>query len=357
MHVLPGPFADAPAVVAIPVQNEAERIADCLLALSNQAGPAPGVLLLVNNTTDATVRLVAEIAPSLACPVHVIEHRFPPDQANAGMARRLAMQRADELAPPGVPLLTSDADGRADPDWLRANLHHLGRDIDAVFGRADIDPIEAASIPPSLHQADAEECAYAALLDQIASLIDPDPHDPWPRHAERSGASIAVRRSVFRAVGGIPAVALGEDRGFHAVLRRADARVRHAPEVRVVVSGRILGRAAGGMADTIRRRLVAPDTMLDSALEPTQDRARRLRQQRALRLALRDGTGLPEVAAATGLSPSEMKRASFGACWAAIEERWPMARVRVVDLPEQMALALRIRDALLERAGELTVAA
>jgi len=41
-------------------------------------------------------------------------------------------------------------------------------------------------------------------------------------------------------------------------LRLVDTKIRHAPEVSVSVSGRLKGRAAGGMADMIRRRLVAP---------------------------------------------------------------------------------------------------
>ena len=286
----------------------------------------PGVVLLVNNTTDGTVGAVAELAPSLACPVAVIEHRFPPELANAGQARRLAMVRADLLAPPDVPLLTTDADGRAARDWLAANLRHLRDGVDAVFGRAEIDPVEGARIPPALHQADAEECGYAAVLDEIASLIDPDPWDPWPRHTEHSGASIAVTRAAYHRAGGIPGVALGEDRAFHEALRETNARIRHALDVRVVVSGRILGRAAGGMADTIRRRLVAPETMLDEALEPVADRVWRLKRRRFARLALEPG--------------------AFGATIAALEAAHPALRVAIADLPEQMERGLAVLDGL-----------
>lgn len=309
-------FCDLPALVAIPVRDEAERIADCLQALSRAEGAAPGVLLLVNNTTDDTVQIVADVAPSLRCPVRLIEHHFTPEAANAGQARRLAMAWADRLAPPGVPLLTTDADGQVAPDWLAANLEHLHNGLDAVFGRAVIDPVEAARIPPALHQADAAECAYAAALDEMAALIDPDPWDPWPRHTEQSGASIAVTRAMFRKVGGVPARPLGEDRAFARALRRAGARVRHAPEVTVTVSGRILGRAEGGMADTIRRRLVAPDTVLDDALEPAADRLARL-----TRRAARRTSGTDPAASAT--EP-------------------PMRRVPVADLPAEMAAARTI---------------
>jgi hypothetical protein len=52
-----------------------------------------------------------------------------------------------------------------------------------------------------------------------------------------------------------PGTPLGEDRAFFDALRRVDARIRHVPGVRVVVSARIVGRAPGGMADTMRRRV------------------------------------------------------------------------------------------------------
>ena len=323
-------FADVPAVVAVPVRDEAERIGDCLLALDGQGeGPAPGILLLVNNTTDATVPRVAELAPSLRCPVRVVQREYAPGWAHAGQARRDAMQEADDRAPAGVPLLTTDADGQVEPGWLRANLRHLARGAQAVFGQAVIDPAEAHAIPPALHEADAREVAYAALLDEIEWLLDPDPVDPWPRHTEHSGASIAVTREVFRAVGGVPAVALGEDRAFAAALRRADARIVHATDARVVVSGRILGRAAGGMADTIRRRLAAPDMALDEALEPVLDRVRRMKRRRAAR-----------AAHAGGAEP-------FGAVWERLDAACPMSRVPVAGLADEMAAALAVRDGLL----------
>ncbi len=362
MHHSPDAFRSVPAVVAIPVRDEAERITDCLLALSAQEGCLPGVVLLVNNTTDATMQAVADAVPGLRCPVVAIEHVFAPAEANAGQARRLAMQHADRLAPAGVPLLTTDADGRAAPDWLAANLHHLRQGADAVFGMAVIDPVEAARIPPALHQADAQECAYAAALDEIESLLDPDPADPWPRHTEHSGASIAVTRQAYGVAGGIPGQALGEDRAFHEALRRVDARVRHARDVRVVVSGRILGRAAGGMADTIRRRLVAPDTMLDDALEPVAARVRRVELRRAARAAFRADDGAAFVAAAMGAGVcGDVARRLvgcrwFGEAWSAIDRAIARERVPVASLTREMAGAVGMRDVLRANAGALVAA-
>ncbi len=341
-------FSCVPGVVAIPVRDEVERIADCLVALARQEGGAPGVVLLVNNTTDATVAVVEELRPSLGMPLAVLERSLPPAQANAGHARLLAMETADVLAPEGVPLLCTDADGRAAPDWLAGSLAHLSRGVEAVYGRALIDPVEAARIPPALHAADAVECGYAALLDEIAHRMDPEPNDPWPRHTEHSGASIAVSRAAYHRAGGVPAVALGEDRAFAQALRRVDAAVRHAPEVQVVVSGRILGRAVGGMADTIRRRLVAPDPNLDDALEPVATAVVRLRLRRLARAGFAQArAGRPgallQVAERAGLRHTAglalLNKAYFGEVWEALDRALPRATVPVAQAARQTALA------------------
>jgi hypothetical protein len=111
------------------------------------------------------------------------------------------------------------------------------------------------------------------LLDQIAALLDPDLADPWPRHDEENGATLAVRVAAWQRAGGIPAVPVGKDRAFVAALRRVDAHIRHAPEVWMTVSGRLEGRARGGMADTMRRRMQAADMMLDERLEGAREAA------------------------------------------------------------------------------------
>jgi hypothetical protein len=256
---------------------------------------------------------------------------------------------AGKLPPNGV-LLSTDADGQVAPDWLAANLFHVRQGADAVAGRAVIDAADAAAIPAVLHEDDARECAYAALLDEIDHLLDPDPADPWPRHTEHPGASICVTLGAYRRAGGIPSVAVGEDRGFFAALRRADARIRHAPDIHVTVSGRINGRAVGGMADTIRRRLVAPDPFLDDALEPAENRVLRARLRAevrrmfhgsgkaTLRLSQELGCDAPPVRLA-------LKQGTFGLAWEMIEgvaAKLALVPVPVATLADETRKAKRI---------------
>ena len=207
-------------VVAIPVCNEVERIEACLQALDRQTGAQAGkVVLLLNNCDDGTAACVRRIEPALAIECEIIERELEGEQASAGYARSLALRYAAIGLVDHDLLVTTDADGEVAENWIAANLAAFACGADAVCGRAEIDPVEARLISAHLHEDDARECRLGALNDEIAALLDPDPHDPWPRHTEHSGASIAVTVSAWRRAGGMPAMPSGEDRAFIDRLR------------------------------------------------------------------------------------------------------------------------------------------
>ncbi len=269
------------------------------------------------------------------------------------------MQCAAELAGCNSVLLTTDADSVVAKDWVERNLMALSAGADLVCGRAIIDPVEAKSIPSHLHADDALECELTELLDRMAALLDPDPADPWPRHTEAAGASLAVTVAAFYRVGGIPPMNSGEDRAFVRALMRIDARIRHDPTVSVTVSGRIEGRAPGGMADTICRRIVQQDEFTDESVEPAADAYRRIDFRRRIRLAWRElgcGCAPPEeLAADLGISRPLLERVLrkpfFGAAWADIEARSPFLvrrRVRFAELPRQIAYARQLLEPHIE---------
>jgi hypothetical protein len=231
---------------------------------------------------------------------------------------------------------------------------------------AVIDPLEALLIPRHLHEDDAREVAYARLLDEIASMILPDPADPWPRHTEDSGASIAIRASLLRRVGGMPCLPSGEDRALIGRLRLIDARVRHDPRISVVVSGRIEGRAQGGMADTMRRRIVKQDEFVDERIEPAWAAFYRLRMKRRISLLWQGPTDvrLYQLARLLAIAPKVLKEAVstpyFGLAWLRIERASPLLsqrQVRFVDLLRETAIARGIHRRLsTEYAAEFTAA-
>lgn len=339
------------AVVAIPARDEAERIGACLLALNRQVQCPDVVILLLNNCSDTTEAIARAMAPELRFRLDLICRDLPPAQASAGHARRLVMDMAAAQAGLDGVLLTTDADAVVPPDWIARNLAALRQGADIVCGRAVIDPVEAAMIPAHLHADDALECRLIALLDKLAWLRDPEPHDPPPRHTEASGASLAVRGEAFRRVGGIPSIPSGEDRAFVRALWMIGARVRHDPAIAVCVSGRVIGRAKDGMADAIRRRMVRQDAFTDDQVEPAADALRRYGLRQRVRRAWR---GSADAALAGDLALSQealrnmLARPFFGVAWAELETTSPALRrrrVRFVDLATEIASA----EALLRR--------
>jgi hypothetical protein len=358
--VLAGISDAVSTVVAIPVKDEAERLPACLSALAEQVdrkgqpllSGSFGVLIFANNCRDGSAALARSLAQSLPFPLRVVEGWLPPDRAHAGGARRAAMDLAaawlaEGHGDDGV-ILTTDADSRVFPDWVDANLTCLARGADAVLGTIMLDPAEDEALPTALHRRGALEGTYEALLTEIAALLDPLEHDPWPHHRTRSGASIAVTAAAYRRAGGMPAVRLGEDKAFVAALLAEDARLRFDPAIRVITSGRLFGRAAGGVADTLRQRSEEPDALCDEALEPVAMVLYRaawrgwLRRLWSRRGALVPAGWVTALAIPVDASAAIGAATRFGAAWDLVEQASPrLTRQRLTpsDLPEQIRQA------------------
>lgn len=340
--------------VAIPVKDEVARIGRCLTGLARQSIRADHIVLLLNNCTDGTAAAV-QAAPMAANRLHIVECSLPGALASAGIARGMAMDHAAALLDDGV-LLTTDADAEVAENWIEANMAAIKAGADAVCGMAAIDPLEALLIPRHLHEDDAREVAFGRLLDEIGSIIIPDPADPWPRHAEDSGASLAITAAMFRHVGGMPDAPSGEDRALIGKLRMIGAKVRHDPDIIVIVSGRIEGRAPGGMADTIRRRIVQQDEFTDDRIEPAVAAIRRARLKRRFRdlRGRADAAAFHRLAKLLAIAPDMLAEATdapySGLGWAMIEQASPALarqRVRFADIPREMAIARRFHRRLI----------
>lgn len=368
------------AVVAIPARDEANRIALCLEAFARQtvlrgtarrscgplasATPAPfGVLLLLNNCRDGTAAVAARLKPLLPFELAIEECELPPELSHAGGARRLAMDSAaDWLRRRGSPdgfLLTTDADTVVAADWIACQHAAFAAGADAVAGLVLDHPEESRRLPKKLRRRGAFEAKYMWLLTELESRLDPDPDDPWPRHPMAAGASLAVRRSWYARVGGLPVQPAGEDRALVARLGAAGARIRHCVRTRVVTSCRLDGRAPGGMADTMRQRIAEPDAFCDPTLEPVSIAVERYRWRAALRRRFRAGL-LGEArswAAHLAIAPAAAEMIAglgdFPAVWEAVEAHSPYLRpaaLRPAALPAQIILAKQVLRSL--RGGE-----
>ncbi|MFT8243659.1 glycosyltransferase [Roseomonas sp. BN140053] len=359
------------AVVAIPARDEADRIIPCLLALAQQRGPGErplpsgsfGVVLLVNNTSDGTAAAARALEPRLPFPLRVLDEHLPPPRAHVGWARRLALDAAADWAEAAgaLAILGTDADGRAEPGWVSALLAALEGGADAVAGTFVADPEEEARfLPPATRARYAQEEHYARLVDRLAALLDPDPHDPWPRHDTHSGASFGLTVAAYRRLNGMRPVNVCEDRQLFTDLRAQDARIRHVLDAAVQVSCRLEGRATGGWGETTRARIERPEAFVDVRLERLPDALHRITARartRVLWQAVRDAEPVPMVLADRVARQLGLRREAligqlfqrvFGACWAALEVMSPGLVHRRFP-PDRLAAEIRAAERRLAR--------
>lgn len=298
-----------PVAVAVPARDEAATIIACLTALdiaAERSGEAVTIVVSANNCRDATAALARGFRP-VAASIIVDEVNLAPAHAHAGGARRRAMDRAVTVAGARGIIMTTDADSRVDADWIAANIAELENGADAVAGNITFD-LAARKALPMLTDRDAE-WQLAALHARIEHLVDPRPHDPWPRHIWAWGASMAMTVRAYRAVGGVPRIPLAEDRALADAIDAAGLRLRRSLAPLVYTSPRRCGRAPGGFADLIDSYARDPETPCDAALEPTRVLLRRL----VMRTRLRASAG-----------------AGFAARWSALQATTPrLARQRL----------------------------
>lgn len=247
------------ASVVIPARNEEASLPTTLDALRRQVGVRSDefeVLLLLNNCTDRSADVARQYQarwPDFC--LHLEECSLEPERAHVGTARRLLMDAACvrmESSPAGVAVLSTDADTLVAPDWVAANLAELARGAEVVGGLIHLLPAESEALEPGIRAAYERDRRYQELVAELESVLDPDPCDPWPRHLQHFGASLACTCDVYRRAGGLPAVKPLEDVAFVAALRRVGARIRHSPAVSITTSARLDGRAEVGLSGQLR---------------------------------------------------------------------------------------------------------
>lgn len=264
--------------VAIPAKDEEHDIGRALSALAEAArGMRCEVVVLANDCRDATAAVArshgrqgrdARRGDAPGFGVHAIECRLPPGRANAGHARRLAMDAAVALCAPGDLLMTSDADAAVTPGTLQAVAAALAR-ADLVCGGISTTLPEAVASAASIRRIDGASEPARALVHEVRFAIDrlfgAQPEGACPHYVE-SGACLALTPDLYRRLGGLPDVASSEDRALVRAAEAAGARVAYAGAAHAWVSARLDGRAAGGMAEAIRTRLADPDPQADQSL-------------------------------------------------------------------------------------------
>jgi len=248
----------------IPVRNEEDLLPNALHALAEQqcadgspfAHSAYEIVLLINNSVDRSAQVArhfARLYPSLR--LHVVERDLRPGTAHIGYVRRLLMDEACRRARAShvsdALMLSTDADTQVAPNWIAANLAELCAGADVVGGRILINGDEIATLSTAAGTRLKLDRLYRRLVSWIESQLDPEMHDPWPRHPHHFGASLAIWPHVYERVGGVPPRRHLEDIAFYRALLRHDIRIKHSMKVRVMTSARLIGRARYGLSKTL----------------------------------------------------------------------------------------------------------
>lgn len=297
--VLTPPSLCCEVCVIIPVRDEEETLADTLAALAGQIDldgkpfdrERYEIILLANNCSDDSAAIAQGFAkqhPTLV--LHVVEITLSACEAYIGRVRQILMdeayRRLSTLGRQRGVIASTDGDTQVAPTWIAATLEQIACGADAVGGRILVERTECLSLasPRAYH---LREVGYRYLIAELETYLDPDPDDPWPRHYQHFGASLAVTAAMYKQAGGLPPVRTPEDVAFYRALVRVNARFRHSPKVRVVTSARQTGRTSGGLADQLSKWGAMERHQQPFLVEPAAAIETRLQVRQGLRVLWR----------------------------------------------------------------------
>lgn len=220
--------------VLIPARDEEELLPRCLLSLERARALLPSdvtsdVIVVSDSSTDQTYQIAKKMLADRGC---AMTGRY----GCVGMARIAAAEIA--LRRSQVPLhqcwlANTDADCEVPAAWLLDQVRMGQRGIAAVAGTIDVDSFEE-------HQPRVRD------LFRTTYLIHAD-----DTHPHVHGANLGIRADAYKEAGGWARLQTAEDHdlwsrlGVSGCNRVSDARLR------VLTSGRRVGRAPLGFAGAL----------------------------------------------------------------------------------------------------------
>lgn len=231
--------------ICVPARNEAGSLAATLAALASLDRDDRWLVVCVylDSCTDGSEHVMVDAGVNFPWPLRVA--RGEQMQPNAGVARAAAMALGlEEVGDgPDALLLSTDADSRPRRDWLQAATRALA-ESDVAVGRI----VRVGG--ENDRQARLEH--YLDRLHAFRRMVDPVPWEVSNGTHHGGGANLAIRAGAYRALGGFRPLAAGEDAQLLDDAARAGLRVRRDPAMVVETSSRRVGRAPGGLADSLR---------------------------------------------------------------------------------------------------------
>lgn len=354
--------------VIVPVRNEAHHVVNTLEALRNQQNSSGSplnpalyeVLLLANNCTDRSydiARSYQQQHPDFS--LHIARIHLPPAKANIGTVRRLLMDEAHRRlngsnCPNGI-IASTDGDTIVDIQWVYQIMREIANGNDAVGGRILTQPDQSR-----VRLYHLRDVMYRTLVAKAEALLDPCINDPWPRHFQHFGASIAVTCQMYERAGRLPEKPFLEDEAFYKALVRTDAKIRKSPHVKVVTSSRMQGRVAVGFSEQLSCWSRMEQANQCQVAEPADAVITRLRNRQRLRHYWQTrGQSIslyPLQAVASELFVDSVwlinkaqKSRFFGELWEKVEEKMAMGKWATQWQPVPITAAIQdLRNHLID---------
>ncbi len=178
------------ATVLICTYNRAALLAQTLDSLANMRD-VPGtwdVLVVDNNSSDDTARIVSDRAASFPVPLRYLHE--PRQGKSHALNTGLAHTTADIVA-------FTDDDVRVSEAWLRAAMHVMGERPDVAYVGGPVHPIWGARPPAWFPPTNGNLWGTVAILD-----YGPSPFEYEAARRVPIGANMAVRRAIVERAGG-----------------------------------------------------------------------------------------------------------------------------------------------------------
>jgi cellulose synthase/poly-beta-1,6-N-acetylglucosamine synthase-like glycosyltransferase len=226
--------------VVVPARDEEGSIEGCVRAIRESWAAASTrisqawIVVVADSCSDRTA---ARASAAIGSHGRVVECQAQ----SPGIARRLGteavLERFHGTRINDIWIANTDADSSPHPDWIGQQLCLADQGYCGVAGIVEVDSVTGLES----HEA-------VALLDDY--VINED-----GSHPHVHGANLGLRADAYLDAGGWSSLALAEDHCLWKRVRARQWRVISSTASIVTTSGRLVGRAVGGFADGLRRRL------------------------------------------------------------------------------------------------------
>lgn len=208
----------------IPVRNEEKNIASLLKDLSEQVYPHFEILIINDNSTDNTLKVIAEIQSKMDLKVHLLHLEADSKRiSHKKAAIKLGIENAK-----GEIIVTTDGDCRVRKNWLR-NIHSYMESSQANLVSAMVMFDNEKSLFEKVQTID-----FASLIVTGAGGI----RSGYPNMC--NGANLTYKKSIFLEVGGFQGnqhIASGDDEFLmHKIYNKYPATVKFLKDKDTIVT-------------------------------------------------------------------------------------------------------------------------